>query len=439
MSETTGSDLFPGVPETPAAKPPDRVLGGTPRLARPERAQMEWMAQTLDELIPEDHQVRAVWDVIAKLDMSRFEEAIKSVEGAAGRPAADPRVMLALWVYAYAEGIGSGRELDRLTRDHVPFRWLRGGVPLDYHTLNAFRTGNQKGMDEVLTQILAVLGKEGLVEMKRVAQDGTRVRASAGAASFHRETTLQRHLAEARKQVQRLARETDQPDAPQRRETARRRAAQDRQTRLEQALAQLPSAREAKKTEEKKAEARVSSTDPEARVMKMGDGGFRPAYNVQFATDTASQVIVGVAVTNVGSDQGELPPMLDRIQERTGKLPGEALVDGGFVNKESLQAVADRGVTVYAPVQKPRKKGVDPYEPKPGDSPAVADWRRRMGTPEAKEIYKERAATAECVNAIAKEHHDFRDVPVRGLKNVLCIALLAVITHDILRFLTLSG
>jgi transposase len=427
-------------------KPPESVVGeskrrgtGVPRIESPIRNQIELMPQALDELVAEDHPVRAVWAFIEKLDLKAFEGTIQSVEGGPGRPAADPRVMLALWVYATAEGIGSGRELDRLTREHAAFRWLRGGVSVDYHTLNDFRCGHQKEMDDLLTQIVGVLKKEGLVELVRVAQDGTRVRASAGAASFHREGTLEKHLAEAREQVERLAREADQP-APNRRkqqEVARRRAAMDRQNRLEQALAQMDAVRDAKKTEEKKKEARVSSTDPDARVMKMGDGGYRPAYNFQFATDTATQVIVGVGVTNVGSDYGELPPMLDQIQARVGKLPEEALVDGGFANKESVEAATDRHVTVYAPVQKPRKGGVDPHVPKPSDSKAVADWRCRMGTEEAKTIYRERAATAECVNAIAKAHRGLNAIRVRGAPKALGIGLLFAITHNILRYVAL--
>lgn len=319
-----------------------QAVPGVPRIINPIRNQIELMPQALEDLVAEDHSVRAVWAFIEKLDLKALEGAIQSVEGGPGRPAADPRVMLALWVYATAEGIGSGRELDRMTREHAAFRWLRGGVPMDYHTLNDFRCGHQKEMDDLLTQIIGVLKKEGLIDLVRVAQDGTRIRASAGTGSFHREATLTNHLAEAREQIERLAREADQKPPNQRtqQDAARRRAAEERQHRLEQALSQMKAVREVKKTDEKKTQARVSSTDPETRVMKMGDGGFRPAYNFQFATDTASQMIVGVAVTNEGTDAGQLPPMLSQIQDRTGQRPAEALVDGGYADKESLEAVA---------------------------------------------------------------------------------------------------
>lgn len=427
-------------PEAPAGE--RKAAGsGVARLVSAVRNQVEWTPQVLEGLLPEDHPARAVWAFMAGLDLKKFEDAIGSVEGGPGRPAADPRVMLALWVYATVKGYGSGRELERLTQEHAAFRWLRGGVPLDYHTLTDFRTGHREAMSELLTQILGVLKSKGLVEMTRVAQDGTRVRASAGAASFHREKTLQEHLTEAREQVERLVREAAEPALKRRKqqEAAQLRGARDRHQRLQEALAELPKVREAKKTEEKKTDARVSSTDPEARVMKMGDGGFRPAYNFQFATDTQTQVIVGVAVTKVGSDQNELPPMLDQIQTRMGHLPEEALVDGGYAQKESIEAATAREVTVYAPVQKPKKEGVDPHQPKPGDTPAVAAWRQRMATDEAKAIYKERASTAECVNANAKAHRGLDLIRVRGAPNVLCVGLLFAITHDILRFLKWVG
>lgn len=185
-------------------------------------------------------------------------------------------------------------------------------------------------------------------------------------------------------------------------------------------------------------EPRVSTTDPESRVMKIADGGFRPAYNVQLATDTDSRVIVGVGVTNAGRDAGELEPMLDEVKRRTEETPREHLVDGGFVKLESIEVAAARGVTVYAPVMKPRKEGVDPHAPKKGDSAAVAEWRQRMGTAEAKEIYKERAATAETVNADLRMWRGMDRLPVRGMKKVLTVVLWAALTYNVLRGIALG-
>lgn len=443
MSEPTNLELFPTPEGAPTAEATPEAVEGVPRVIRPQRHQVEWAEQALDDLVAQDHPVRGIWAFIERLDLKRFEEAIRSVEGSAGRPAADRRVMLALWVFATSEGISSGRELDKLTREHLAYRWLRGGVPVDYHTLNDFRTEHRDAMDEVLTQVLGVMMKEGLVELHRISQDGTRVRASAGAASFHRGKTLERHLAAAREQVERLGREAQSPDPglrSRRQDAARERTAQDRLRRVQKALEQLPQAQEVKRKQGKEeVEARVSSTDPEARVMKMGDGGFRPAYNVQLAVDTASQVVVGVDVTNVGSDMGRLPPMLEQIEQRTGRLPRSALVDGGFADHKSLQEAEARQVTVYAPVPESSRPGVDPYAPKLSDPPSVAAWRERMATEEAKKIYKERASSVECVNGTAKEHRGLRAVRVRGMGKVLGVALLFAVTHNILRYVTLTG
>ncbi len=212
---------------------------------------------------------------------------------------------------------------------------------------------------------------------------------------------------------------------------------QSRQARLEQALAQLPAARAAKPPAERR-EARVSTTDPEARVMKMADGGFRPAYNLQMATVPGSQVVVGVGVTNVGSDMGAAPPMVTAVQARCGGLPAAWLMDGGFAKHEAITQVAAQGVTVYAPVPKARAGG-DPHGPHADDSPAVAAWRARMATGEARHIYKDRAATAECVNALWKDHRGLQRLPVRGVAKVLTIALWMAVTHNLLRWVALAA
>ena len=306
---------------------------------------------------------------------------------------------------------------------------------MNYHTLSDFRVGHEEALDQLMTQVLAVLTHQGMVELTRVAQDGMRIRASAGASSFRREPTLGRCLEEARQHVQEV--KQAKPDgALEARKAARREsAAQERLRRVERALAELPQVQDAKKPAEK-SEARVSTTDPEARVMKMGDGGFRPAYNAQFATDTKTRVIVGVDVTNLGSDRSQMPPMLQNIQKRTGRLPGAQLVDGGFFKKEAIEEATQQGVTVYAPLQKPKIEGVDPCEPKPGDSPEVAAWRQRMGTEESKEIYKERAATAETVNGDLRGHRAVDRLHVRTIPKVRCVILWAALAYNVLRLIS---
>jgi transposase len=398
---------------------------------------MRFLPTDLNSLLDDEHPARAIWGLVEKLDLSKFEAAITARGETAGRPAIDPKILLTLWLYATSQAVGSAREVERLCEMHHAYQWICGGVHVNHHTLSDFRVSHQGALDDLMTQILGVLKHQGLVELKRVAQDGMRVRASAGAASFRREKSLRKCLNEAREQVRETAREREAgPETSTRREAARARAARERAQRVERALSELPKARETKTSEEDKREARVSTTDPQARVMKMGDGGFRPAYNVQLATDTQTRVIVGVDVTNSGSDQGQMPPMLKEIRERNGQLPAEHLVDGGFTKKESIEQAADQGVTIYGPVQKPRKEGIDPHQPKPGDSPAVAQWRQRMGTPEAKKIYKERAATAERTHADLRCYRGLGPFLVRTLPKVRCVVLWAALSYNMLRLIT---
>ena len=416
-------------------------LIGTPRFQAAVRDQVCFRAASLDELIPQEHPVRVIWDYALSVDLSPLYQSIKAVRRHPGRPPIDPRILFALWLYATTRGVGSARLLEELCCDKIDYQWICGDVSVNYHTLADFRRDHAELLDHLLTQSVAVLMAEGLVDLQRVAQDGMRVRASAGAASFRRKPTLEEALADAQAQVERLRQEQeDDPKASNvRHKLAGRRAAEDRAARVAAALNRLPEL-EAKKKPEEKDKARCSTTDPEATVMKMANGGFNPAYNIQFATDTKSQIIVGVAVVTTGSDQGQMPPMVGQIQQRYGKAPGEYEVDGGFAKHEDIKAVSapEIGCTVYAPVPKPKDPQVDRHAPHLGDSAAVAEWRRRMGTAEAKEIYKDRAATAECVNALARRR-GLVQLGVRGLAKVRVVALWMALAHNVRRMATLRA
>ena len=436
-------EFRPDAPGPPEARP-----RGTPRLRRANRRQVEFRACAWNDLLPEGHSARIAWQFAEGLDLSPLLVRIKSVEDQPGTPPIDPRILTTLWLYATLRGVGSARELDRRCGEHgeVPFQWICGGVSVNHHTLSDFRTQHVEFLDGVLTQSVAALLEQELVEMDRVAQDGMRVRASAGASSFRRKPTLEECLADAQAQVDALKNEleTDPAAASRREQAARTRAAEERRDRVQAALQRIPDA-EAKKKKDEKEKARVSTTDAEATVMKMPDGGFRPAFNVQFATDTKTQVITGVEVTNSGSDLGEMLPMVEQLQERYDKTPDEYLTDGGFAKKEDIEqldpdldADASSGTLIYIPVQKPKKDNRDPHQPCAGDSPKIAAWRRRMGTEEAKEIYKERAATAECVNAIAR-NRGLRQFNVRGLTKAKTVILWYVIAHNLMRAVALRA
>jgi transposase len=422
------------LPEMPVATPSDESLETPVRYETANREQVELYPCDLEALLPPGHAARLVWRFVEGLDLSAFYAVIRAREGRAGRPAIDPKILVALWLYATLDGVGSARELDRLCARHDAYRWLRGGVSVNYHTLSAFRVGHQGALDALLTQSITALLHRGIVTMARVAQDGTRVRGSAGAGSFRRRATLEECRRAARRQVARTAQQTDAP-VNARVEAAQRRAAAERLARVDEALAQLPEveATKARQTGRRRTEARVSTTDPDARVMKMADGGYRPAYNVHFATDVASRVIVGVHTLNCGTDQSQMGPMLEAIRARVGQLPQAHLVDGGFATTAEITAAADRHVTVYMPPMCRPGGTRAPDQPVPGDPPAVAAWRARMATDAAKTIYKARAATAEWVNADARTHRTLGRVLVRGLTNVHTWALWVALAHNMMR------
>ncbi|MCA1626658.1 MAG: IS1182 family transposase [Acidobacteria bacterium] len=411
----------------------------------PQRDQVEFRACSWNDLLPEDHQARIVWQYVLGLDLSPLYRRIKAVERHAGQSAIDPRMLFALWLYATLRGIGSARELARRCRSETgeaPFQWICGGVSVNYHTLADFRTQHVELLDAIFTGSIAALLEEKLVTLDRVAQDGMKVRAGAGAASFRRRPTLEQHHADAKAQIEALKAElaSDPAAANRRQQAARQRAAREREARLAKALEHMSQVEAQKKGQENKEKARVSTTDPEARVMKMGDGGFRPAYNVQLATDAATQIITGVKVIATGSDRGQLAPMVQQHQERYEAAPQEMLADGGFATKDDITAVSPPAgrTTVYAPVQKSKKQDVDPHTPRAGDSPAVAEWRTRMATDEAKEIYKQRAATAECVNAHARNRGLYQ-VRVRGAPRVLAVVLWHVLAQNLMRAVALRA
>ena len=304
-----------------------------PRLRQPNRQQIELRASDLESLLGQDHRARLVWGYVVHQDLGSLYDAVKSRGSGAGRAAIDPRVLFALWLYATLDGVGSGREVTRLSQEHDAYRWICGGVPVNYHAVNDFRSANEALMDSLLTSNVAALAAAGAISLERVAQDGMRVRAHAGAASFRREASLQQHLDDATELITSLKEQAQSdPTGPQRRvQAAQLRAAEQREQRIREALAQLPKVVETKKRNGlPEDQARSSTTDAQARVMKMADGGWRPAYNVQFATTCAEQVIVGMDTVNTGSDMAQLAPMVQQVERRLGQVPDQWLVDGGF-------------------------------------------------------------------------------------------------------------
>ena len=241
-------------------------------------------------------------------------------------------------------------------------------------------------------------------------------------------------------QLQQEFERTEQLSPRQR--AARQRAARERIERIKQAQEEVKQVAERRENRKKGdgETARASTTDPEARRMKMGDGGFRPAYNVEFATDLDSLVIVSDDVVNVGTDSGQMEPMVQRIESEQEPLSEDAeyYVDGGFVTKDDIQSVGQRGVAVYAPVKvgaRQKRDGTSSPTRRRGDKEQVVAWRERMGTPEAHEKYKQRSKT-EFPNATCRNRglHQFL---VRGLKKVKSVVMWYVLTHNLFRMVAL--
>lgn len=448
------------------AVPRERAEAPTPGVARvmaAQRDQIELRACDLDSLLGSDHAARTVWAFVQSLDLEPLHAKIKAVEHGAGRPAIDPAILVALWLWATVDGVGSAREIDRLCERDDAYRWICGGVGVNYHTLADFRTRHVEWLDAQLTRSIASLLERKLVTLSVVSQDGMRVRAAAKAASFRRRGRLEKFMHEAQAQVAALKAELneDAGAGARRKRAARERAVREREQRIAGALATMHEieAREPAKKKQKEeevkapdsatppgdpppeakaeAELRVSTTDPEARVMKMADGGFRPAFNAQLAVDTATQLIAGVDLVNIGSDMGQMLPMHEQIAQRYGHLPKHWLADGGYSKLQAIDEVTQRGTQPVMPPPKSKDPSVDPFAPKKSDSPNVAQWRVLMGSDQGKALYKQRAATIECTNAQVRRRGLYRFL-VRGQLKARGVLLWHALAHNLMRMRSLN-
>jgi transposase len=423
------------------------------RLRKAERLQLSMEPRCIDDLVGALHPVRTVMGVVEKLEVSGFCEPIRAREGQAGRDATDPRLLVGLWLYGCTRGIGSARELARRCEESAPFRWLCGGVTVNHRLLSDFRIDHADALDELFTQVIVTLVDKKLVRVSRISQDGVRVRVSAGSSSFRREERLQQLLEQARQQVMELRRQLDSPAESAamtaRQKAARKRAAESRQQRLEQAIAQLPELKQKQAEAAQRAgkgkcgdqirakQPRVSTTDAATRVMKMANGGYSPGVNVQLATDTESRAILGVEVSNEGSDSAGLSePMRQQVEQRTGGKVEQHLVDGGYLRTEDIVQAHQQGVELFVPskpARNPENRGRE-LEPKPSDPEAVQAWKQRMASKEGQEIYKQRAATSETVNADLRTYRGLAPFTVRSLNKIKCVTLWCALAYNLMHF-----
>jgi transposase len=454
----------------------------------------------VERLIGEEHPARAVWEFVGKLDLSGYQEQARAVEGKAGRPGWDPRLLISLWVYGYSEGVSSGRAIEELCEWEPAYQWLTGSQVVNAHTLTDFRVKHDKALKELFVQVLGLLSADGLITLQRVMQDGTKIRAQAAGDSFRRKERVEQALEQARGQLEAVE-ALGEEETSRRMAKARQRAARERQERLEQALKEFNQLAGEGKDKEK---SRVSTSDPEARNMKQPGGGFAPSYNVQIDTDASSGVVVAVGVVQAGNDFEQLEPGLARVEQNLGQGPKEVVTDGGFVSRDTIVGMNKRGVDFIAPCVDEAGKGQSSYEGRGVSSEyhssqfvydaqsdsyrcpqgkilryegkeerhlqvsyryraqrsdcqgcpvknqccsgnrvtgrsvhrseelaEVAEFRHKMQTEQAREIYRQRAQVAETPNLWIKAKFGLRQFSVRGLRKVGMEALWACLTYNI--------
>jgi transposase len=410
-----------------------KVVLGKPRIEEPQRAQGEMRFEFPEDALEPSHPARMLWNVLGKMELAGFSKGCESVEGTAGRSVKSPRMLLTLWLYALSQAVGSAREIARLVRSDVAYRWIAGNVEISHQKLSQFRVGYGEALDELMTNILATLMNQGLLSLAVVAQDGTRTPAAASAPSFRSYGSLLQCREQAKLHVKAVLAAADDPEYTRAQHAARAAAAKDYQERVEAAIMTVAELQSQRRPSD--STARASTTDAQARVMKMGDGGFRPAYNVQYAVAGAEmggpRTIVGVNVTNAGSDMGSLAPMVEQIEERTGQRPAVLLADGGHGKNEDIAATRRMGVDVIVPPAETAKT-IEKLKAEDADAEVIA-WRERMETDQAKQLYRARAGLVELANAQQKSHHGITQVLVRGAAKVTCVILLNAIGSNLLQ------
>jgi transposase len=457
----TEKGLFGELPEQSAAKHEAGI--GAPRMWEPERDTIELRAMSLDSLIGADHPARLIWAYVSRLDLRELEARIKAREGVAGHPAITPRLLLALWLYATSEGVVSARLLSRLCERDDVYRWFCGGLGVNHRTLGEFRVDHGELLNRLLAESVTALAAEGLIDLDMLSQDGVRVRASAGASSFRRRGRLEEKIAAVKGLLAELAKEVD-ADPTANEERLRKRRAQravERLSRLEAAVAKVAEieAQQSKRQSKSKPPAtpepplppssgadgapaepedgkprrkavRASTTDPDARVIKMPDGGFRPAYNMQIASVAGEQIVVALDVSTSSSDRGLARPMLEKIEATYGELPNQHLVDGGFSKNDDIEWAHGAEVAMLCPPII-NKHNTDPFAPRDDDGPGISEWRKRMQSEAGKATYRKRSIH-ECINARFRTW-GLLQLTVRGRAKALVVLAWYALANNILQ------
>jgi transposase len=428
-------------------------MGTGPRVLRPERDQLFWDMVDLDSQLPPDHLVRIIWAFVDGLALPELYDPIKARDDVAGRPTPDPKVYLVLWIYATVEGVGSARALARLCEHHAAYRWICGRVAVNYHSLSDFRTLAGAVLDRILSESVAVLMAEGLVSLEEVAVDGTKLAANAAKSSLRDEAGIVHFERAARARVERLKAEVEaDPGAGERRRRAAgARAEAEIASRAQGArdkLAELQAEKARREETHKKQEAakgapKASTTDPEARLMKMPDQSFRLAYNLMVAAAPQQQIILAIEPTDRRSEAGLAQPMVEEVARRYGARPRRLLVDTRLATAREIVDLADHddGPTLVYRPPPPERAEVKPaslakrQRRRKAEPPALIEWRQRMASVAGKLVYARRKLI-EPINGRLK-NGNWRQLRLRGLAKVRAEALLHAVAYNICRGHTL--
>jgi transposase len=339
--------MLPVTPPSPQTEPEQ----SPPRYIEVDRKQVVLLQRDWEGLVGPDHLARAIWSLMTQLDWSEYEKRIKSRDPLGGRPCWSPQLLASVWIYVYSQNVGSARKAERMMDYEPGLQWLAGGKQINYHTLADFRVCEQRMLDRLMAQVLAVLDQEGMIDLSVVMQDGTKVKASAGSGSMHRRKTLEEHLEQARQVVEELGRKVGDPEDEtenRRKRAAKQRAAREREERMKAALKDLDR-REAQAKPKQRDQVRVSESESQVVKMKHADGGYAPSYNVQVMAEGSHSIVVGIEVSGEANDSGALQSGLQQVQKNLGRKPGRMVADNGYATRGNVGAMAQAEVEFVAP------------------------------------------------------------------------------------------
>jgi transposase len=430
--------------------------------------QILMLPPSLQDWLPKDHLVHFIRTAVDQLDLNAI---YASYEDARGRPPYSPRMMVAVWLYAYCLGVRSSRRVERALIEDVGFRVLSGNQQPDYWTLNAFRTRHIQALGNLFVQTVLLAQKAGLVELKQVAADGTKLKANASKHSAMSYDRMEKEEKRLREEIERYFKEADEIDEEENRRFGKRRG-DELPEHLDTHEKRLKAIQKAKKELEEEAKERVRAeqeqrrkeadkagrpyqpkkdpedakpdpkaqrnfTDPESRIMRSSEKAFIQGYNAQAAVDADSQIIVGADLTHQAADVNHLPDLIEQVIRNTNDVPNEISADAGYFSESNLAKLEELGIEAYIPPDRIKHSEWKKQKPPRGRIPknlSPADrMRRKLRTVAGRRRYKLRQCSIEPTFGQIKEGRGLRQFLHRGLEKVRAMWRFDCAAHNILK------